>query len=104
MDTRLKKKIMRRIYTAYAMRLALGARTRHVALMVLAGIGLLKLVSVVDVLRNFSSVTVGHAGDFIVSAFVNADAATLLVLAVFAYALFAFVRSGKWDIEGPRFA
>lgn len=104
MDTRLKKQIMRRIYTAYAMRLLLGSRARYVVVMTLAGVGLLKLVSVVDVLRNFSSVSVGQTGDFIVSAFVNADAATLLVLALFAAASIAFVRSNKMEIEAVRFA
>jgi hypothetical protein len=104
MDTRLKNKIMRRVYTAYAMRLAFGTRARYVVLMVLAGLGLARLVSVVDVLRNFSSVSVGQAGDFIIGAFLNTDAATLLVCAVFTYAAVALVRSGKMDIETPRFA
>lgn len=104
MDTRLKKKIMRRVYTAYVMRMAFGSRARYIAVMLLAGLGLAKLVSVVDVLRNFSSVSVGQAGDFIVSAFLNADSATLLVLAVFVYGFIAFVRSGRMDIRSPRFA
>jgi hypothetical protein len=104
MDTKLHKRIMRRVYTAYVMRLCFGSRARHIALMALCAFGLIRLVSVVDVLRNFSQVTVGQAGDFIVSAFVHADAATLLVLALFAYALVAFVRSGRMDMDMPRFA
>lgn len=104
MDTKLQKRIMRRIYTAYVMRTLFGSRARHVALMALCAFGLIRLVSVTDVLRNFSSVSVGQAGDFIVSAFVNADVLTLIVLAIFAYAAVAFVRSGRMDIESPRFA
>lgn len=95
---------MRRVYTAYAMRLLLGSRTRSIVIMTLAGAGLLKLVSVIDVVRNFSSVSVGQAGDFIISAFLNADAATLLVLALFAYAAVAFVHSSRMEIETVRFA
>lgn len=104
MNAKLTQKVMRRIYIAYAMRMLAGSRARHIALMVLAGAGLLKLVSVVDVLRNFSHVTVGQAGDFIVSAFINADTATLAVLAVFAYATFAFVRAGKITVGPAQFA
>jgi len=107
MDTRLKKKIMGRVYTAYAMRLLLGSRARAVVVMTLAGVALLKLVSVADVVRNFSNVSstsAGKAGDFIVSAFLNADAATLLVLALFALASVAFVRSSRMEIETMRFA
>ncbi len=96
---------MRRIYTAYAMRLCLGSRARHVALMALCAFGLIRLVSVADVFRNFSSVTVGQAGDFVVSAFRHADILTLIVCAVFTYALVAFVRSGSMDEwKPPRFA
>lgn len=95
---------MRRVYTAYLMRTLFGSRARHVVLMALCAFGLIRLVSVVDVIRNFSSVTVGQAGDFIVSAFVHADMLTLIVLAVFAYAFYAFVRSGRMDMQGPRFA
>lgn len=95
---------MRRVYTAYAMRLLLGSRARSVLVMTLAGVGLLKLVSVVDVLRNFSSVGFSQTGDFIVSAFVNADNATLLVLALFAVASVAFIRSSRMEVETVRFA
>jgi hypothetical protein len=105
MNTKLQKKIMRRVYTAYVMRLCFGSRARHIALMALCAFGLVRLVSVVDVIRNFSSVTVGQAGDFIVSAFVHADMLTLMVLAVFVYAAIAFIRSGRMDgFRSPRFA
>jgi hypothetical protein len=103
MDQKLKKQIMRRVYAAYAIRIALSARVRYALLTLLAGVGLWKLVSVADVLKNFSRAS-GHAGEFIMGAFLNADAATLLVLALFAYGAVAFMRSGRMHIESPRFA
>ncbi len=92
MDILLKKKIMRRIYTAYVMRVLCGARARHFFVMVLSVAGLMQYVSVLDVAKNFSHVSVGQAGAFVLGAVTNTEYVTLAVIAVFAYAGYAFWR------------
>lgn len=88
----LKKQIMRRIYTAYAMRLVGGTRARHFMVMVIAAAGLMRFVSVMHVAENFSRVQVGEIGDFIYSALTHTESWTLVVLALFVYAAVIFVR------------
>ena len=83
---------MRRVYTAYAMRMLLGTRARHLMVMALSAYGLVQYVSILDVAQNFSHVTVGDVGRFIASALMQTEAVTLFILTVFAYALFAFWR------------
>lgn len=95
MRTSLQQVVMRRIYTAYLMRLAFGSRARYLAVMALSLVGLAKVVSLIDIFRNFSSVRVSQVGDFIVSAFIHADGITLCALAVFAYGFIAFLRSDR---------
>ncbi len=88
----LQKKIMRRVYTAYAMRMLLGTRARHLAVMALCAYGLVQYVSILDVAYNFSTVTVGDVGRFVLGALEQTESVTLIILAVFGYALYAFWR------------
>ncbi len=99
----LKKQIMRRIYTAYAMRLIGGTRARHFLVMVLATIGLMRFVSVMHVAENLSRVQVGQIGDFVYSAVTHTESWTLVVLALFVYAAVVFVR-GENTPRGAQFA
>lgn len=97
MNTTLQKKIMRRIYTAYVMRLVGGTRARHAMIMALSVFALVRFVSVVNVATNFSHVTVGQAGNFILSAFTHTEGWTLLILALFAYAAVSFVKGESFN-------
>lgn len=91
-NTYLRKKIMRRIYTAYGMRILGGARGRHAFIMLLSLIALVRFVSVVNVAENFSQVSVGHAGQFILSALEHTELWTLGTLVLLMYATVAFIR------------
>ena len=77
------------------MRLIGGTRTRHAAIMVLSALLLVKYVSFMDVAYNFSNVTVAQVGSFILSALTHTESWTLIMLALFAYAAFAFIRGGQ---------
>ena len=96
-NTQLRKKIMRRIYTAYAMRLLGGARARHAAVIALSLVALVRFVSVVNVAENFSRVSVGQAGQFILSAFEHTEFLTLGILALLMYAIVAFIRGESFS-------
>ena len=98
----LHKKIMRRVYTAYAMRMLGGTRTRHLMVMLLCAYGFLQYVSILDVAQNFSQVTVGDAGRFILSAFEQTEFLTLVMLGIFAYAVYAFWKGDRESRFTPR--
>ncbi len=102
MDTKLQKKIMRRIYTAYGMRMLGGARARYFMVMVLSAWGLVHFVSVMDVARNFSRVSVGEVGYFLLSAVRNTDMWTLAISALFVYAVIIFIK-GEPTLSRRRF-
>jgi len=103
MDTKLQKKIMRRIYTAYGMRILGGTRARYFMVMVLSAWGLMSFVSVMDVARNFSHVSVGEVGNFALSAVLNTDIWTLAISALFVYAAVIFIK-GESTLSRGRFA
>lgn len=100
MNTLLKKKIMRRIYTAYAMRILGGTRARHMMVMTLCAIGFVQYVSILDVAHNFSTVTVGGVWQFVVGAVSQTEVWTLVMLGIFAYALYAFWKGDIVSSEG----
>lgn len=83
---------MRRVYTAYAMRILGGTRARHFGVMVLSALLFMKYVSVLNVAENFSRVTVGGVGQFAVSAFEHTEMLTIIILGVFLYAVYSFWR------------
>ncbi len=89
MTTLLQKKIMRRVYYAYAIRLATTPGVAQGFLMLAVLIGLTRFVSLGNVVRNFMSIEVGHAGTFFYNAVTNTEAWTLLLLGVFIYAAFS---------------
>ncbi len=92
---------MRRVYTAYAMRMLGGTRARHFFVMCLSVVGMVQFVSFMDVAENLSRVTVGEVGSFFMSAVIHTEVWTLVVLTIFVYAAISFIR--KPSIS-PRFA
>ena len=87
MTTLLQKKIMRRVYYAYAIRLATTPGVAQGFLMLAVLIGLTRFVSLGNVVRNLMGVEVGHVGTFFYNAVTNTEAWTLLLLGVFIYAV-----------------
>ena len=106
MNTLLKRNIMRRVYTAYAMRMLGGTRARHLAVMLVSAIAIMRLVSVMSVARNFSHVQVGKVGQFVFSALMHTESWTLIIMALFVYAAYVFIRGDARlsHTPGTRFA
>lgn len=84
---KLQKKIMRRVYYAFAIRLTTHTITKHVVVLLVAGVLLARLVHVAAVYRNVASVRVGELGSYVFKAVVNADTATLMVLGLIIFTL-----------------
>ena len=82
MNTKLHKQIMRRIYYAYAMRLATHTVTLHVAVLAILVYALAALVHVDKVLQNIASAQVGDLGAKLLQVAAQADALSLLVFGV----------------------
>lgn len=82
----LHKKIMRRVYYAFAIRLTTHPITAHVVILAIAAYALAALVHVDMVLRNIAATPVGELGTKLVSIVSQADAVTLLVLGVAIFA------------------
>lgn len=80
-QTQLNKTIMRRVYYAFALKIAGHPLTLHAVFLAAAGYMLARLVHVAAVYRNMLEVQVGELGSFIVSTVTHADAATLFVFA-----------------------
>lgn len=101
---RLSKKIMRRVYIIYAIRALGGMRTAHSLLMAVCLFGLVRFVSVVDVITNASQAgSAGQFGDFMVSAVAHTEVWTLVALLGFAVVAFSFVKNMSAS-RAPQFA
>jgi Na+-translocating ferredoxin:NAD+ oxidoreductase RnfD subunit len=78
----LKKRIMRRVYYTFGIRLATHVTTLHLVVMAAAVYALGYFVHVAAVFRNASSVPVGEFIHYVLQALAQADVMTLLVLGV----------------------
>lgn len=78
--SRLTKNIMRRVYYAYALRLAGHPVTLHGAGIIALLVTLTYFVSVVDVMRNIMSVEVGKVGEYFIGSLLNTEIWTLVIL------------------------
>ncbi|MDA8596987.1 hypothetical protein N9L26_01480 [Candidatus Pacebacteria bacterium] len=83
---RLQKNIMRRIYYAFAIRLATHPLTVHTILFMLAAYILASLVYVERVLQTIAQTQVGDLGTRLMQILVNADTASILALGVMIFA------------------
>lgn len=89
-DTILQKRIMRRIYYAYAIRTITLPGVPQGFFMLGALIALTYFVSLRNVLQNFMNIPVGDVGQFFYNAVTNTEAWTLLFLGVIIFSLFSF--------------
>jgi hypothetical protein len=87
---KLQKRIMRRVYYAYAIRLATLPGVLQGFMMLGALIALTYFVSLGNVLQNMSSVGLSGLGQFAYNAITNTEAWTLLLLGLMIFAALSF--------------
>lgn len=102
MSTNLHHTIMRRVYYAYAIRLLMSRATAYLAALALALIVFAQMVSVSAVFHNMLSVRVGEIHRFFISAFLNTEVWTLLVLGVCTVLFGAIVREFQRGGNSPQ--
>ncbi len=88
--TKLQKKIMRRIYYAYAIRLATLPGVPQGFMMLGALIALTYFVSLGNVIQNMENVGMSGLGQFAYNAVTNTEAWTLLLLGVMIFSALSF--------------
>jgi hypothetical protein len=88
--TTLQKKIMRRVYYAYALRTVTLPGVPQGVLMFIALIALTYFVSIGNVIHNIQGVGMKGLGEFTYNAVTNTEAWTLLILGVFIFSAFSF--------------
>jgi hypothetical protein len=89
-DITLQKKIMRRVYYTYALRVATMPGILQGFLMLASLIVLTYFVSLGHVIQNLMQVQVGHVGVFFYNALTNTEAWTLLLLGIIIFLAFSF--------------
>lgn len=99
----LQQKIMRRVYYAYALRLATHPIALHVLLLLLSAYALVSLVSVSSIVRNMLSVRLGDLASYVAHAFMHANVLTLIAIGVIFFTLISLrinirmVRSSRME-------
>jgi hypothetical protein len=83
----LRKRIMRRIYYAFALRLATHPFTVHAAILLLSVFALSRLTHVQAILNNFQSIQIGSADTFILNMLVHAEFWTLVCAGIVFFTL-----------------
>lgn len=78
----LQKKIMRRVYYAYALKMATHPIAFHIVLLILSAYALVSLVSVSNILRNMLSTRLEDLATYIMHAFMHANVPTLISVSV----------------------
>lgn len=97
--SQLHKKIMRRIYYAYALRLVTLPGVPQGFLTLGSLIALTYFVSIGNVIQNMETVGLGGLGQFAYSAVTNTEAWTLLILGVMIFSLLSF----RFKVRTPAF-
>lgn len=92
MSTNLHNSIMRRVYYAYALRLLLSRAFGYSVAFAATAFVFARMVSVSAIVHNMLSVPVGEVHRFLLGAFLNTEAWTLLVFLVCVALLGAIVR------------
>lgn len=78
----ISKKIMRRIYYAYTLRMLKHPGFVHTAIMMVGFVGLAQVVSIPNVWANMLQVRVGDLAQFWIGAFLNTGVPTLVLMGV----------------------
>ena len=89
----IQKNIMRRVYYAYALRLAVNRLTVHTLLAGVALFIMTQFVHFAAVFQNFSQVPVANVDNFVMSALTHTEAWTLLTLAAFGAVCVSYLRA-----------
>lgn len=100
---RIQKHIMRRIYYTYVLRLVVHPRTMHAAGALALILVFTSLVSVGDVLYNFSFIPVYQIDSFVLMALKNTDVWTLLTLLGFVVLGVSYIRTARIPRSPGRF-
>ena len=79
---KMQKRIMRRVYITFGIRVATHVTTLHLVVMVTSVYALGYFVHVAAVFRNASSVPMGEFVSYVAGSFVHTDVMTMLVLTV----------------------
>jgi len=79
---KMKRRIMRRVYYTFGIRMATHVTTMHLVVMAASVYALGYFVHVAAVFRNVSSVPVGEFVGYVLRTVTHADVMTLLVLSV----------------------
>jgi len=79
---KMKRRIMRRVYYTFGIRIATHVATLHLVVMAASVYALGYFVHVAAVFRNVSSVPVGEFAGYMFSAVTHTDVMTMLVLGV----------------------
>ena len=95
----LQRKIMRRVYYVFGLRIATHTITIHMLIILFASYVLTRLVHVAAVLENVANTRVGDFAVHMLRIFQHADVATLLVLGIVLFA----VLSLKISLRTPQF-
>jgi hypothetical protein len=98
--TKLQKTIMRRVYYAYAIRVATLPGVFQGFVMLSALIALTYFVSIGNVIQNMEIVGFEGLGNFLYNAVRNTEAWTLLIVGVLIFAAFSF----RFTLKGPQSA
>jgi hypothetical protein len=95
----LGKRIMRRVYYAFALRLATHPFTVHTAILVLSVFALSRLTHVAAIFNNFRSIQVGNADTFFLNMLMHAEFWTLVCTGIVFFTLLSL----PFRLSIPRF-
>jgi hypothetical protein len=98
--TKLQKNIMRRVYYAYAIRVATLPGVFQGFVMLGALIALTYFVSIGNVIQNMEGVGMNGLGTFLYNAVRNTEAWTLLIVGILIFAAFSFRFTLRGSHEG----
>lgn len=94
----LQKKIMRRVYYAFALRLGTHPLVVHGVLFVASVYGLSVMVHVASIIENLRNIQVGNLDTYIFNAFTHTDVLTLLFVGMVFFTLLSL----RWNLSMPR--
>lgn len=97
---KLTKRIMRRVYYAFAIRLITHKLILSTVFLVLSVYGLSVMVHVASIFENLRRVQVGRLDNYIANAFLHTDVVTLIFLGLVIFSLLSFNYS---LLKVPRF-
>lgn len=92
----LQKKIMRRVYYAYVMRIATHPFVTHGMVLALCAYALVHFISVPSIIANMKTVPLGSLDNFILNALMRAEVWVLLLIGV----IFFTVISLRFNLRG----